>query len=313
MPCAQGALARLCMKEGSGEIDFSSGATGFPFARESLQKRARNGVPDFIHGTREEISERARMEPYFYGGWVVFGLSPGFADFFFPWVLGSDESTNTFALAETLQTFGMLVDKVTGVHEFYNGVVNRCIIEGEQKGPGNGPNFLRCAVQCMFRSYKDPSSAESYPSVTLGVTGEYTPLVLEDSDNSGTSRLVLGGSAREYKSFRLDINNHVQPRYVNALEPTSLCPTRRTITLQTTHPYDSGTSNLYNVALGSSAAGTLTFVNGNTSILFTFGMLQADVVTPVVAGKSEIDLQLQFSARRVSSTASLEVTIDETT
>lgn len=311
MPCAQGALARLCMKEGSGDIDFSSGATGFPFFKESLQKRSRIGHPDVIIGSREEISERARFEPYFYGGWVTFNLSPGFADFFFPWVLGEDEATNTFALSETLQTFGMLVDKVTGVHEFYNGVVNRCIIEGNQSGPGNGPNWVRCSVQCIFRSYKAPGSAEAYPSVTLGVSGEFAPFVFEDSDNSGASLLVLGGSAREYKSFRLDINNHVQPRYVNALEPTALCPTRRTITLQTVHPYDSGTSALYDAAVAG-AAGTLKFLNGTTSVLFTFGALQADVLTPVVNGKSEIDLQLTMSARRVSSTPSLEVTIDET-
>lgn len=298
------------MKEGSGEVDFSTGATGFPIFRESLQKRSQVIHPDVIIGSREEVSERARFGPSFYGGWVVFPLSAGFADFFFPWILGSDESTNTFALAETLQTFGMLVDKVTGVHEFYNGVVNRAIITGRQNGPGGPPNWVTCAVQCMFRSYKDPSSAESYPSITLGITGEFAPLVFEDSDSAGVSQLVLGGSAREYKSFQLDINNHVEPRYVNALEPTALCPSRRTITLTTTHPYDSGTSNLYNAAIAG-AAGTLTFANSNTSILFTFATLQSDVLTPVVNGKQEIDLQLRMSARRLSSTGSLVVTIDE--
>ena len=313
MPCSQGALAKLCCKEGSGAIDFSSGATGFPFFRESLQKRQNQGHPDVIIGTREEVSERARMEPIFYGGWVTFNLSPGFADFFFPWVLGVDESTNTFALTDTLQTFGMLVDKVTGVHEFYNGHVNRCIIEGHG-GLGGGPNWVRCSVQCIFRSYLAPGASEAYPSVTLGITGEHAPTIFEDADVAGTSQLVLGTGAvaREMKSFKLDINNHIEPRYVNNLEPTALCPTRRTITLQTVHPYDSGTSSLYNVALGSSAAGTLTFVNGNTSMLFTFGMLQANILTPIIGGKREIDLQLSMSARSVSTTPSLSVVIDET-
>jgi len=303
-------MAQLCMKEGSGAIDFSSGATGFPFFRESLQKRQRIGHPDLIIGSREEISERARFGPIFYGGWVVFPLSAGFADFFFPWILGSDESTNTFALAETLQTFGMLVDKVTGVHEFYNGHVNRAIITGRQNGPEGSPNWLTCAVQCIFRSYLAPGSSEAYPSVTLGVTGDLAPLVFEDSDSGGTSQLVLGGAAREYKSFVLDINNHIEPRYVNALEPTALCPTRRTINLTTTHPYDSGTSALYNAAVAG-AAGTLTFSNSSTSILFTFATLQADILTPVVSGKREIDLELKMSARRLSSIGSLVVTVDE--
>lgn len=308
--CAQGAMARLAMKEGTGEIDFSTGATAFPWFRESLQKRATIGHPDVIIGSREEVSERARFSPYFYGGWVVFPLSPGFADFFFPWVLGEDESTNTFALAETLQTFGMLVDKVTGVHEFYNGNVNQVVIEGST-GQGNGPNFLTCAVQCIFKNYKPPASAESFPSVTLGTTAEFAPLVTEDSDNSGTSRLVIGGSARPYKKFRLSINNHIQPRYVNSLEPATLCPTRRTINLSAVLPYDSDNSGLYDAAVAGSS-GTLTFVNGTTSIEFAFAALQADVLTPIVPGKTEIDMQLNMAARKASSTSSLIVTIDET-
>lgn len=308
MPCAQGALAKLCMKEGSGEIDFSSGATGFPFFRESLQKRARIGHPDVIIGTREEISERARFEPYFYGGWITLALTPGHAATLFPWILGADASGTTFALSDTLQTFGVLVDKVTGVHEFYNGHINRAIIEAKG-GTGSGPNWVTCSLQMIFMDYKDPASAEAYPSLTLAVTGEYTPLIFEDSDNAGTSRLTLNAATREYKSFRLDINNHIQPRYVNALEPTALCPTRRTIQLTTTHPYDSGTSNLYNQAVGG-AAGSLVFVNGNTSITFTFAAVQSDTLTPVVNGKNEIDLQLTSNIRRLSSTGSLVCTID---
>jgi hypothetical protein len=311
MPCAQGALGKLCMKEGSGEIDFSTGATGFPFFRESLQKRARIGHPDVIIGSREEVSERARFSPYFYGGWVVLALSPKTAATVFPWVLGADASGTTFALSETLQSMGVLADKVTGVHEFYNGYINRAIISAKQNGPDGPPNWVTCALQLLFMDYKDPSSAESYPSLTLGITGDYAPLIFEDSDNSGTSRLTLNAATREYKSFSLDINNHIQPRYVNALEPTALCPTRRTISLTTTHPYDSGTSNLYNQAVGG-AAGSLVFVNGTVSITFTFACVQSDTLTPVINGKQEIDLQLTSSIRKLSTTGSLVCTIDDT-
>lgn len=312
MPCAQGALARLAMKEGTDEIDFSTGATGFPFFRESLMKRASNGVPEVITGTREEISERARLSPYFYGGWITLPLSPGHAAVLFPWILGADASGTAYDLDNALQSLGVLVDKVTGTHEFYNGRINRAIIEG-RGGVSGGPNWITCSLQMIFMDYKDPASAESYPSLTIGNTAGFAPMVFEDTDVSGTSQLVMGGSARECKSFRFDLNNHIEPRYVNALEPTALCPTKRTITLTTTHPYDSGTSSLYNAAVAG-AAGTLTIVNGNTSILFTFGKLHSDILTPVVGGKGEIDLQITSYARRVdnTSTASLRVTIDST-
>ena len=297
------------MKEGSGNVDFSSGATGFPFFRESLQKRAKIHHPDVIIGSRQEVSERARFGPYFYGGWVVVTLTPGLAATLFPWILGADASGTTFSLAESLQSFSVLADKVTGVHEFYNGYINRAIISGKQNGPSGPPNWVTVAMQMIFKNYLAPGSSESYPSLTLGVTGEYAPLVFEDSDNAGTSRLTLNSATREYKSFVLDINNHIEPRYVNALEPTALCPTRRTITLTTVHPYDSGTSNLYNQAVAG-AAGSLVFANSTVSLTFTFDTLQADVITPTIDGKREINLELQMSARSLSSTDSLVCTVD---
>lgn len=315
MACAQGALAKLAVKEASGDITWSTGTViPIPFARESLQKRAHIGHPDVIIGSREEVSERARFAPYFYGGWIVFHLSPGHAATVFPWALGADADGSTppfYDLAESLQTFGVLVDKVTGVHEFYDGVINRMIISGKQNGPGGPPNFITCAIQCIFKGYNGPSTADSYPSLTYGITGEYKPLVFEDTDNAGTSRLTLNAATREMKSFTLDINNHVEPRYVNSLTPTALCPTRRTITLTTVHPYDSGTSSLYDQAVAG-AGGSLNIVNGTVSVAFTFGNVQADVITPVVDGKHEINLQMQMSIRKVSTTASLRVAVDST-
>ncbi len=296
------------MKEGSGAITWSSGATGFPFFRESIKKVGRVLHPDVIIGSRQEVSERARKGPYFYGGWVYLTLTPGHAAILYPWILGADASGTTFALAETLQTMAVLVDKGAQTHEFYNGVVNRAIISGTQHGPGGPPNWVTVALQMYFRSY---ATGTSYPSLTLDVTGEYAPLVFEDADNAGTSRLTLGGATREMKHFTIDINNYVIPRYVNALEPTALCPSRRTINVQTVHPYDSGTSNLYDQALAG-AAGSLVLVNSTVSITHTFATLQVDTVTPEIEGKKELDLHLNMAARKLSSTDSLVVTLDST-
>lgn len=308
MGCAQGALARLAMKEGSGNLSFASGATQIPFFRESLQKKNTVIHPDVIIGSRQEASERARFGPSFYGGWVVLSLTPGHAALIFPWLLGADASGTTFALAETLQTMSVLVDKVTGVHEFYNGVINRAVIHGKQNGPGGPPNWITVALQFIFQNYLAPGASESFPSTSFAVTGEYAPLVFEDSV------LTLGGSSVEAKEFTIDINNYVQPRWVNNLEATALCPRRRTVTLTTLHPYDSGTSSLYNLAItGVSSTKTLAITNGTVSHTFTFGgALQMPVVTPIVTGKEEINLELQMSARSLSGADGLTCTIDST-
>jgi hypothetical protein len=201
----------------------------------------------------------------------------------------------------------VLVDKVTGVHEFYDGVINRAVIHGRQNGPGGAPNWITVALQFIFKSYLAPGSSEAYPSLTLGVTGEYAPMVFEDAV------LTLGSGAVEVKEFTLDINNYVQPRWVNSLTPSTLCPGRRTVTLTTLHPYDSGTSSLYDMAItGVPTTRTLAITNGTVSITGTFGALQAPTVTPVVTGKQEINLQLQMTARSVSTTPAVSFTIDST-
>jgi hypothetical protein len=306
MACSQGALAKIAMKEASGDVDFSSGATQFPFFRESLQKKNSVVHPDVIIGSRQEVSERARFGPNFIGGWVVLALTPGDAATIFPWILGADASGTTFALAETLQTFGVLVDKVTGTHEFYDGHINRAIIHGKQNGPGGPPNWITVALQMVFKGYNAPGVADSFPSLTLGVTGQYAPLVFEDA-------VFTASAAQELKEFTLDINNYIQPRYVNSLNPTALCPAHRTITLTTVHAYDSTTDDMYAPAItGISGTKTLAITNGTVSITFTFGTLQAPTVTPVISGKREIDLRMEFSARSVSSTNSLVVSIDST-
>lgn len=307
MACAQGALAKLAMKEASGDINWSSGATQFPFFRESLQKRNSVVHPDVIIGSRGEVSERARFGPNFIGGWVTLALTPADAATIFPWILGADAVSTTFDLAETLQTFGVLVDKVTGVHEYYDGVINRAVIHGKQNGPGGAPNWITVALQMIFKGYNPPGSSDAFPSLSLGVTGAYAPLVFEDSV------LTLGGTAQETKEFTIDINNYVQPRWVNSLNPTALCPSRRTVTISTVHPYDSTTDDMFAPAItGLSGTKTIVITNGTVSITFTFGTLQAPTIVPIVTGKREIDLQMQFAARSVSSTPALSCTIDST-
>lgn len=306
MACAQGALSKLAMKEASGDIDWSTGATQFPFFRESLQRRNSVVHPDVIIGSRSEVSERARFGPNFTGGWVTLALTPGDAATIFPWILGTDASGTTFALADTLQTFGVLVDKVTGVHEYYDGVINRAVIHGKQNGPGGPPNWVTVALQMVFKGYNAPGVADAFPSLTLAVTGGFAPLVFEDS-------VLTASAAQEVKEFTIDINNYVQPRWVNSLNPTALCPSRRTITLTTVHPYDSTTDDMLSPAItGISGTKTLVITNGTVSITFTFGTLQAPTITPIVTGKREIDLQMQFSARKVSTTEALVCTIDST-
>jgi hypothetical protein len=297
--CNQGALKKLAMKEGSGALDWASGATGFPFFSESLKRLETIEVPDVITGSREENSERARYGPNFFGGWLVLACNPADWATIMPWILGSDAVGTTFARADTLQTFGVLVDKGEIVLELQDCVVNQCIIEGSQGGPGRA-NWLRCALQIYG---KGDSTGTAYPALSLAVTGGYVPFVFEDCV------FTLGGSARKPKAFKLHLHNHVQMRYVNSVNPSTLCPSRRTINLFVGTPFDSEHVDLYDQALAG-AAGSLAITNGAVSTTFNFATLQVPAETPEIPGKVEIDLPLKMTARKVGSTPSLSVTID---
>jgi hypothetical protein len=78
-------------------------------------------------------------------------------------------------------------------------------------------------------------------------------------------------------------------------------------------PYDSGTSALYDLTVtGVASTKTLALTNGSVSVTATFGSLQVDTQTPVVDGKHEINLELEMSARSLSTTPAVSFTIDST-
>jgi len=57
---------------------------------------------------------------------------------------------------------------------------------------------------------------------------------------------------------------------------------------------------------------TLTYTNGSMSTIFTFVSLIAPSNSPIVTGKTELTLSLEFVARMSSTTKEIAVTSDAT-
>jgi len=305
---AQGAKARLWCKDGSGTADWSTGTVvSYPFYRESLRKVGSVVHPQVITGDRSEHGERARSAPNLYYGQIVFGVSPSEMAFWAPYFMGTTASGTTYALGNTLLPFSIYIDKVTKQYAFYDCYVDKAIVVGKQNGPGGPPNFLTLALTIYALSYTS-SPATSSSNAIATITGDYVPLVFEDS----ASAITIKGSARETKQFAILLDNFLKQRYVNNLEPSISYPLHRQVKLQTRHPFDTGTSALDDVALSSSAGGSIVATNGTVSITWTFGLLQLESQTPVVAGKQEIDLVQQFTSRMTGSTRELVMTVDNT-
>lgn len=301
MACAQGVLGKMVMKEGTGEPSWSGSDPMFEFYSEDIKRTRVIGAPNVIRGTRSYYASRARIAPYRYQGIIRLPVNPGDLVYLLPWMLGADASGTTFGLAESLQAFAMLFDRVTEKYEYQDCVINRAVLYGEA-GRGDEPDFLVLALDVMAKAR---ATGDSFPASALAHTAQYAPYVHQDTT------FTLHSSTREVKKFWLSVNNFVQARYVNSLSPTALCPADRQVNLRVVVPYDSGNSNLVDTSLAG-AAGTLTIANGTVSTSVAFTNLKASFEDPTIRGLTEIDLTLDYQSYHNGTDAEIIITNDST-
>lgn len=302
MACAQGVSGKLVMKEGTGTPTWSGSDPMYEFFSEKMVRERTIAAPRTIRGTRSQLASRARLSPYIYKGPVHMPVNPGDLAILLPWILGTDASGTTFAVAESLQAFAMLFDRVTQTYEYQDCVVDRAVIHGKA-GDGGQPDFLTLSMDVLAKAR---ATGVSFPASALAHTAQYAPLVHQDTV------LTLEASTREVKEFWLVIDNHVIPRYVNSLSPTALCPSNRTVMLRTIHPYDSANTGLVDTAVAG-AAGTLAITNGAVSTSIAFANLKSSFEDPSIRGLQEIDLTLDMmSYQATDGTKEIIVTNDST-
>jgi hypothetical protein len=301
MPCAQGALSSFFVEPGAAPHTFDTSSERYEFLYETVQKRQRIVGGQGIRGTREESQESTRLGSYTVGGRIAMHVNPAMLDLWLPRILGAAEMSDAFALAESLPSFGLLFNRVTQTFEYTDCVVSKAMFRAKA-GPSDGDaELLELVLEIMGKTEAVGTSA---PAVSIATTATATENYL-----MANGVFTFAGAARETKEFVLLIDNMIQPRWVNSLTATALCPRGRVVAVQSRHPYDSGTSNLYGQARAG-AAGSIAFTNGAVGTVFTFGTLQSPDESPVVRGKTEIELVLSLIARKTGSTASLAVTSD---
>jgi hypothetical protein len=296
-------MSRFYVEPDAAPHTFDVNSESYEFLYESVQKRQKIVGGQGIRGTREESQESTRLGAYTVGGRIAMNVNPLMLDLWLPRILGTAENADSFALAESLPSFGLLFNRVTQTFQYTDCVVSRAMFRAKA-GPSDGEEEK---VELVLEVVgKTETTGTSAPAVSIATTATSTQDYLI-SDGVFT----FASSAREVKEFVILIDNHIQPRWVNSLTATALCPRGRTIAVQARLPYDSGTSNLYGQARAG-AAGTIVFTNSTVSTTFTFGTLQSPDESPIVRGKTEIDLILNLIARKTGSTASLAVSSDST-
>lgn len=283
-------------------IDSSNPTTvAYEYLQESIRKTGSIVDTGGIKGTRSHPSERTRPGNFGVGGGLTMTPTPEEWAGLWPWILGTNASGTTYALAETLQS--RYVQKklrtdssAQGTATYASMYVNRAVISSSQGSPVQLELDLIGTTETM-------TAGNAFPSISTAIISG--PFMHYEGV------LTLLSTTRSVRSMTIEINNNLQVFYNNSQSATDITPTDRTITVTAELPYTSVEQDLLNQAHAGSA-GTWVLTYANYSMTFTFGTLQVPAETPVVQGKTDIPLILNMQARSLSTNKELVVTLDST-
>lgn len=290
---SQGSQARISL--GAAGTTVGSFSEAYEFVSENLQKKLNINDTAGIRGTRSHPAERTRDGTYTVSGQIKFHATPAMLDNLLPRILGANESSDTFALAETLPEFAVLVDRVANRFLYDGCKVNWAEFHAQAGG------MLELTLDIIGKT--EAVSATAFPTITAPTD---PPYVFHDLV------ATLVSSARKLTDVTIRIDNKLVSRFTNSQTATDVNVTDREITAQWKTPYTSDETGLYGINTGSAAAATFTFTNGGYSLSFAAAKLQVPDSSPVVGGKGEIFLPQSGTFKMSSTTRELVVTSDST-
>lgn len=260
-----------------------------------------------IRGTRSRTKERVRRGLINVGGTVVLHPSPTELDALLPVILGATESTDTFALAESLPEFDFMIDTGAKVYDFSDLKVNSATFRCSSGQP------LELEIDMIGKTVTE-GNAGTFPALTFDLD---TMFVFSDSvftyDTSST------GDDYEILDFEVMIDNLLEARFGNSTTATSIDPTDRRVSLSVTTPWtatdgsSADSTGLYVTSSIAGSDGSLALTNGNQSLSFAFANLKlAPAATPIVNGRGEITKGITYNVYKSATTNELIVTHDST-
>ena len=214
---------------------FSGTSTRFEVVSSSVSKKGEVLDGMGLLGSRTRREDRTRAGLIRVDGSIVLEPSIRMWDFFLPYILGADESTDTFNVADALQAFDMLHDPFgTGSNatEFDELYVNRASLRF-------APGLLRLTLDVVG---KTATAGQTYTSAALGSTALLDePLVFYDS----ASGFSIQSSTVAIEEGELIIDNVLDVKYRNSQTAQSIRATDRIVSLVTNIPLTSTTWTTY--------------------------------------------------------------------
>jgi len=286
--------AKMCMDAVS-PIDTSS--EPYEFVSESLRQTVERSESEGIRGTRSRHGERVSQGLKRVGGSITMNPTPTELDRLLPRILGAAESSDSFALAETLPEFLVCIDRIAKVHTYAGCKVSRATFAG------SAGQKVTLTLDIVGKTETE-GNAGTFPSVTID---------LEDVYMFFQGVLTLNSTATAFESFSLVIDNVLDAQFRNSQTATDITPSDRIVELTVTVPYTSAESALYTTpstgGVGlTGIAGVLEFTNGSNELTFTLNSLKPQSQTPVVNNRTgEIQQQITYRAYQTSTTKEIVV------
>lgn len=251
--------------------------------------------PAGMRGTRSHSAERVRRGTRSVAGQIVCQPTPLELDYLLPKIAGGTKASNTIALAETLPSFYVAVDRQAKVPVYSGCVVGAATLRAAVGSP------LEVTLSVLGID-ETVGNAGTFPALTFDVSGG--PYVLSDL------ALTVGGVTYQCSAFEVSIDNALEPQWFNSETITRIGATDRMVGVTLDLPYGDSVALHGSALAGVAVVATLT--QATRSLVLTMPAVQAPRNTPVSAGRGEIIHRWAGVARKSGSTAELEFTNDST-
>ena len=277
---------------------FSGSSKRFEVVESSIGKQGEILDGMGVTGSRTRRIDRSRAGIVRIGGDISFDLSFNIWDFFLPYILGANESTDTFATAETLPGFDMLQDPFgTGSNAswFSELYVTRLSLRF-------APGILRMQLNTIGKTI---TTGQTFAGAALGSTDAVdAPMFFYDS----SSGFNIQSGAVPILEGELIVDNFCEPYFRNSQTALAVRASDLAVTLRTNIPLTSTTWTTY---FGDKSAvdATITITRGAVSSVITLFNLKNPDQSPQMSGKGEVPLVLQSQARGDSSDPAISVTV----
>lgn len=283
---------------GASPHTFDSSSRRFEVVGSTIGKQGEILDAQGVLGTRLRREDRSRAGIVRVGGDLELEPSFNMLDFFLPFILGANESTDTFGVSDSLPGFDMLHDPFgtgSNASKFGELYVSRATLRF-------APGLLRLTLNCLGKTI---TVGQSFTSAALGSTAAVdAPLVFYDS----ASGFSIQSGAVPIIDGELIVDNACEAYFRNSQTALAVRATDRIVSLQTSIPLTSSTWGTY---FGDKSAvdATITLTRGAVSSVITLYNLKHPDQSPQLSGKGEVPLILQSVARGDASDPDISWTV----